>query len=697
MLRHAERAALVYPFPGPRWRWISGPEAAATAAWLRSWVPGLLFGLRLWAAVCLALYVAFWLRLDNASWAGTSAAIVCQPSLGASLRKGSFRLIGTVIGATMTVVIASVFSQDREAFLLSLALWGGVCGFFASTLRNFMSYGAALAGYTALIIASDSFGATGGIHGDIFMLAVTRASEICIGIVCAGIVLAGTDLGGARRRLTLQFANLAADIGARFAGTFAWVGPKQAETRSARRELVGRVVALGPVIDEAIGESSDLRYRLRALQGAVGGLFAALSGWRTVANSLEWLPQEPGRREAEMVLQALPQDLRSPSALQAAPGWTVDPSQRRRAYRAAARALLALPADTPSLRLLADGAARALLGLSRALEGLALLLDQARAGPRGRAYRLGAPDLLPAIVSGVRVFVTISVAALFWIVTAWPSGGVAMTFAAIGALLLSPQEDRAYAGAMAFARGLVILSVLAAFMNFAVLPGAPTFLAFCIAIGCVLVPFGALSTRSWQRPTFAAIASLFIPILAPANQMTYDTIQFYNSTSGILSGMAIATLGILLIPPLTPAFRVRRLLNIARRDLRRLAAGRLSPSISNWENRIYGYLTALPAQVEPLPLAQMVTTLSVGGQIVHLRRAARRFDLGPDLDAALDAIAEGRTATAADHLARVDRDLAANPGMGAAGVARLRARASIRGMLEAFTRHGAYFDTRSPQ
>ena len=50
--------------------------------------PPLLFGLRLWVSVCLALYVAFWLELDNAYWAGTSAAIVCQPHLGASLRKG---------------------------------------------------------------------------------------------------------------------------------------------------------------------------------------------------------------------------------------------------------------------------------------------------------------------------------------------------------------------------------------------------------------------------------------------------------------------------------------------------------------------------------------------------------------------------------------------------------------------------------
>jgi len=66
------------------------PDTARIVHALRSAAPALLFGLRLWTAVCLALYTAFWLQLDNAYWAGTSAAIVCQPSLGASLRKGWF-------------------------------------------------------------------------------------------------------------------------------------------------------------------------------------------------------------------------------------------------------------------------------------------------------------------------------------------------------------------------------------------------------------------------------------------------------------------------------------------------------------------------------------------------------------------------------------------------------------------------------
>src|SRR6202140_4240668 len=173
---------------------------------LRRAGPPLLCGLRLWASVTIALYVAFWLELDNPFWAGTSAAIVCLPQLGASLRKGWFRMIGTAIGATAIVVLTACFPQDRVPFLMGLALWGAGCALVATLLRNFAAYAAALAGYTAAIIASDQLGAAGGVNGDASMLAVTRASEICIGIVCAGIVLAGTDLGGAPRRLAGLFA-----------------------------------------------------------------------------------------------------------------------------------------------------------------------------------------------------------------------------------------------------------------------------------------------------------------------------------------------------------------------------------------------------------------------------------------------------------------------------------------------------------
>jgi hypothetical protein len=335
-------------------------DMAQIAGALRSVAPALLFGLRLWAAVCLALYIAFWLQLDNAFWAGTSAAIVCQPSLGASLRKAWYRMVGTVVGATVIVILTAAFPQQRDSFLLALALWCAACGLSASLLRNFAAYAAALAGITAAIIASDELGAVGGANGDVFILAVTRASEICIGITCAGVVLAGTDFGGARQRLALQLATISAEILRGLARTFLLVGPEQSKTRPVRRDLVRRVSELDPVIDEALGESSDLRPHSPTLQAAVEGLVAALSGWRTVAFHLELSRGDQARRKAAILFENIPTALRSlPEQAQAA-GWTADPSSGRKACAAAVRTLTSLPADTPSLRLLADRTAEAM-------------------------------------------------------------------------------------------------------------------------------------------------------------------------------------------------------------------------------------------------------------------------------------------------------------------------------------------------
>src|SRR5437899_3158187 len=298
---------------GPRTRGSSHPSGAILNAWLMdaAWAaaPPLLFGLRLWASVCLALYVAFWLELDNAYWAGTSAAIVCQPHLGASLRKGWFRMIGTAVGAVAIVVLTACFPQDRAPFLIGLALWGAGCALVATLLKNFAAYSAALAGYTVAIIASDQLGAVGGPNGQAFMLAVFRASEICIGIVCAGVVLASTDLGGARRRVATLFAAISAEIAGRFTGTLALAGPDLPDTQPVRREFVRRVTALDPVIDEALGESSQLRYHSPVLQRAVDGLLAALAGWRTVAVHLVGVLPNQARQEADAVLQAVPQEL----------------------------------------------------------------------------------------------------------------------------------------------------------------------------------------------------------------------------------------------------------------------------------------------------------------------------------------------------------------------------------------------------
>jgi uncharacterized membrane protein YccC len=679
--------------------WRSGPSARLSGQWpfprqltsaLRSATPALLYGLRLWIAVCLALYIAFWLELDSPSWAGATAGIVCQPSLGASLRKGWFRMVGTPTAGVAIVVLTAWFPQDRALFLVSLALWGAGCTFVSTILRNFAAYAAALSGYTAVIIASDQLGATGGLNGEAFTLAIHRVSEIGIGIVSAGIVLAGTDLGDARRQLTTLFAGLAAGIMAKFTATLLAAGSEQPDTQPIRRDFIRRVIALDPIIDQAIGESSQVRYHSRVVQKAVDGLFAALSGWRAIANHLVQLPDDQARAEAATILQCLPPMLISLPDQPDPAAWTADPIGLHRICEAGVHRLSALEVATPSQRLLADKAAEGLAGMAHALNCLALLVaEPARPVPRGGAFRLHVTDWLPALVNAGRTFVTILAAALFWIVTAWPSGAGAIAWAAIPTILFAPRADQAYATARGFLAAAFIAAVFAAVIKFAVLPNLETFAAFSLAIGLWLVPAGAVAYQ-WRKAALTYMAAYFVPVLAPVNQMSYDTVAFYNTAMAIVCGAGAAALSFRLIPPLSPAFRTRRLLALTLRDLRRLAMGR---TFTDWAGHIDVRLSAMPAQAIPLQRAQVLAVLSLGTEIIRLRPVARRFGLGPDLEDALAAVAEGRSAIAIARLKRLDAALAR---LGTTETAALRGRGSILIVSEVLTQHASYFDAGAP-
>jgi len=655
----------------------------------------LLFGLRLWASVCLALFVAFWLQLDDPFWAGTSAAIMCQPQLGASLRKGWFRMVGTVVGAVVIVVLTAFFPQDRIAYLGLLALWCSICAFGATLLRNFASYAAALAGYTAAIVGVSTLGATGGASPDVFMLAITRTTEICLGIVSAGIVLAGTDLGGAQRRLAASLADLATGIMGRFSRMLTLAGPGSPDTQIERREFIRRVIALDPMIDQALGESSHLRYRSPTLQTTVLGLFRALDGWRGVATHLERSSDDMDRHDVEAILRIIPPELRLAQEPDSPARWMDHPIALRGACAEAVRRLLAQPVATPSFQLLVDETVKVLSGMLHVLEALALLVDApGQALPDHRGFRLSVPDWLPALVNAARAFVMISAAALLWVGTAWPNGALAMEFVAIVLLLLSPLGDLAYVAAIGGVVATVASIILAAIVKFAVLPAFETFSAFCGAIGLILVPVGFATVQSKQSAAVLALLAFnFVAVLAPTNVMSYDTAQFYNTALGILAGAGAAALGFRLLPQLSPALRARRLLALTLSDLRRLASATLPPGLEDWGGRMIGRLAAVPDQAEPLQRARLLAALSVGNEIIQLRRLAPGLGTSKEVAAALAALAQGNSATAVAQLRQLDRRLARDTDAEPEAAIALRMRARIGVISEALSEHCSYFDT----
>jgi uncharacterized membrane protein YccC len=233
----------------------------------------------------------------------------------------------------------------------------------------------------------------------------------------------------------------------------------------------------------------------------------------------------------------------------------------------------------------------------------------------------------------------------------------------------------------------MIAAVAAAIIEFALLPNLETFTAFSLAIGLWLVPAGAAATQPWQRVLFTYMAAYFPALLAPTNQVSYDTHQFYNSALAIIAGSGAAALSFRLVPPLSPAFRTRRLLALTLRDLHRLTSGPIPRTSEDWEGRMYGRLSALPDQAQPLQRAEMLAALSVGTEIIQLRHIAHRMDLGFELDRALEMLRRGDIGLATTHLDRLDDALADRP-----GAAALRARGSILAMTEVLTQHPTYFE-----
>jgi len=208
----------------------------------------------------------------------------------------------------------------------------------------------------------------------------------------------------------------------------------------------------------------------------------------------------------------------------------------------------------------------------------------------------------------------------------------AITFAAIGVILFAPRADQAYATGIGFTIGSFLTVVIVAALVFAALPNVETFATFSLIIGLALVPLGAVFAIQWQPAIFTGMITVFVPLLAPTNPMSYDPQQYYNAALAIVPGVGAAVLSFRLLPPLSPAFRTRRLLTLTLRDLRRLATGPIPRTPGDWEGRMFGRFAALPNQAQPLQRSQLMAAFSVGSEIIQLRHIVSRLELETTLE-----------------------------------------------------------------
>ncbi len=106
----------------------------------------LLYSAKSFTAAMLAYYIALSIGLERPSWAIITVYIVSQTSVGASLSRSLYRLVGTVIGAGMTVLIVPTFVNSPVFCSVILAGWITFCLYLSLLERTPRAYGFVLAG-----------------------------------------------------------------------------------------------------------------------------------------------------------------------------------------------------------------------------------------------------------------------------------------------------------------------------------------------------------------------------------------------------------------------------------------------------------------------------------------------------------------------------------------------------------------------
>lgn len=157
---------------------------SATRDWIREDAPILGYLLKVLLASLFAMWLSLKFELDQPRTAMLTVAIVMQSRSGMVFAKSYYRLLGTSVGILISLILVALFAQERVLFLLSMAIWIGLCTAGSMVYRNHQSYGFVLAGYTLCIV-----GLPAAVTPELtFNIAVTRISEILIGLISATMV-----------------------------------------------------------------------------------------------------------------------------------------------------------------------------------------------------------------------------------------------------------------------------------------------------------------------------------------------------------------------------------------------------------------------------------------------------------------------------------------------------------------------------
>ena len=128
------------------------------------------FSIKTFVAAVLAMYLAMWIDLPRPYWELGTVYITSQVLAGATRAKALYRVLGTLLGAVVSIALVPNLVNAPELLTLAIALWVSICLYLSLLDRTPRSYLMMLGGYTAALIGFPSVSEP----GTIFDTAVAR-------------------------------------------------------------------------------------------------------------------------------------------------------------------------------------------------------------------------------------------------------------------------------------------------------------------------------------------------------------------------------------------------------------------------------------------------------------------------------------------------------------------------------------------
>ena len=212
------------------------------------------YAIRTAIASCLALLLAWALGLEHPQWAAMTVWAASQPTRGQLMEKSLFRVLGTISGSIMGVLLVLSMQIHPALLVIGLALWVGACTGIGNLQRGFVAYSTVLAGYTAAMVAL-----LDNAHPErVFALGIDRFATVLTGVIAAAVVgyllAPAADGSGLRRRVRALLADLLERA----------AEPSAAITPETDRALLSRIAEIEEGLDPHAAGSIRSRRDVRA-------------------------------------------------------------------------------------------------------------------------------------------------------------------------------------------------------------------------------------------------------------------------------------------------------------------------------------------------------------------------------------------------------------------------------------------------